>query len=667
MKRTIIILSLLFVCMAATAQESHTDSTDVFYKHLELKELVVTGLAGDAKMKEMPAPVSVIRPADLAARAGGNIINAIATEPGVSEITTGGGISKPVIRGMGYNRVVVVSDGIRQEGQQWGDEHGIEVDGNGVHSVEILKGPASLMYGSDALAGILIFHPEPARAAGEFGGSLSSEYQTNNDLWAYSLSADGNVKGWIWNGRFSDKHSHAYKNSINGKVANSGFMQRGASAMIGRNEDWGYSRLRFSYYHLKPGMIEGEGDNYGYKPDLPFQHVRHFKVVSDNTIHLGSGNLKLILGWQQNRRQEFEESTDEPGLDFRLNTVNYDLRWQGSASDWKLAFGLAGMGQISDNLGEEVLIPAYRLFDAGVFATATKSVGEWTLSGGLRADLRWLHSKALEDRFQAFSRRFPGLSASLGAVRPIGEHFTFRANVARGFRAPNLAELGSNGEHEGTFRFEIGNKDLDPEYSLQADLGLDYSSRYVSVRASLFTSRIDNYIFAARNGMMAEEDLPIYVFKSGLAHLQGGEFAVDVHPVHQLHLSSAFSCVYANEVGGDDLPLIPAPRLFSEIKWELSHDGRLFNNAFVALNLDWNLRQNHFYAKDDTETATPAYALLGASVGTDLIIKGKKRLSLYIIGSNLTDKAYFPHLSRLKYIGVYNMGRNISFKMEIPF
>ena len=165
-----VILPMVFLSFPeAGAQEIHPDSTDVFYKHLELEETVVTGLAGDTKMKEMPAPVSVVRPADLAARAGGNIISAIAAEPGVSEITTGGGISKPVIRGMGFNRVVVVSDGLRQEGQQWGDEHGIEVDGAGVHSVEILKGPASLMYGSDALAGILIFHPEPVRAPGEIG------------------------------------------------------------------------------------------------------------------------------------------------------------------------------------------------------------------------------------------------------------------------------------------------------------------------------------------------------------------------------------------------------------------------------------------------------------------------------------------------------------------
>ena len=669
MKKTIFVLSLLSVWMAATAQETVPDSTDVFFKHLQINEIVVTGLAGDAKMKEMPAPVSVIRPADLAARAGGNIINAIATEPGISEITTGGGISKPVIRGMGYNRVVVVNDGIRQEGQQWGDEHGIEIDGAGIHSVEILKGPASLMYGSDALAGILIFHPEPVRAPGELGGSLSSEYQTNSGLLAYSLSADGNSKGWLWGGRFSDKYAHAYRNALNGPVANSGYRERAASGMLGRNGSWGYSRLRFSYFHLTPGMIDEDGEGgLGYMPGLPFQQVRHYKVVSDNTFHVGTGNLKFILGWQQNRRQEFEESADEPGLDFKLNTLNYDLRYQASSGNgWKTAFGLAGMGQKSENLGEEYLIPAYRLFDAGLFATATKSLAAWTLSGGIRADVRWLHSEALPGRFEEFGRRFPGVSASLGAVRTLGEHFTFRANAARGFRAPNLSELGSNGEHEGTFRYELGNKDLKPEYSLQGDLGVDFSSKYVSIQSALFASRIDNYIFAARNGAVSDEGLPVYAFKSGLAHLAGGEIGIDVHPVHQLHLSSAFSCVYAREKGGDDLPLIPAPRLFSEIKYEFSHGGSLLNNAFLALNLDWNMAQNHFYAAGGTETATPAYLLLGASAGTDVVINRKTRLSLYIIGSNLTDQTYMPHLSRLKYIGIANMGRNVAVKMVVPF
>ena len=660
-------MPLLFVCLAAAAQGNDPDSTDLFFRHLELNEVVVTGLSGDTKVKEMPSPVSVIRPADLAARASTNIIGSIASEPGISEITTGGGISKPVIRGMGYNRVIVVNDGVRQEGQQWGDEHGIEIDGASVHSVEILKGPASLMYGSDALAGIIIFHPEPVMAPGQVGGRISSEYQSNNGLAAYSLSAGGNNAGWLWNARFSDKYAHAYRNVANGQVSNSGFRERAASGMLGRNGGWGYSRLRFSYYHLTPGMIEGEGEDFGYTPQLPFQQVHHCKVVSDNNFRLGAGRLKAILGWQQNRRQEYEESSDEAELDFRLNTINYDLRYLlETSSAWKLTAGVGGMYQQSENLGEEYLIPAYRLFDAGIFATGSKSVGEWTLSGGVRADLRFLHSLPLEGRFEDFSRRFPGISASVGAVRPLGRKFTVRANLARGFRAPNLSELSSNGEHEGTFRYEVGDSQLKPEYSLQGDLGLDFSSRHVSVQAAVFLSRVDNYIFAARNGEFSDEGLPVYLFRSGLAHLGGGEIALDIHPVHSLHLSSAFSCVYAKERGGDNLPLIPAPRLFSEVKYEFSHGGNLFNNAFLALDLDWNMAQRRFHAAGGTETATPAYLLLGASAGTDVVIRGRKRLSLYLIGANLTDKAYMPHLSRLKYAGIYNMGRNVTLKIVMP-
>ena len=667
MKRTGIIAFILCLCISATAQEQ-PDSSDLFFRHLQLNEVVVTGLAGDTKVKHTPSPISVIRPADLAGRASTNIIQALAAEPGLSAITTGAGIAKPVIRGLGYNRVVVVNDGIRQEGQQWGDEHGIELDGAAVHSVEILKGPASLMYGSDALAGVLIFRGTPVAPMGKVQGHVSAEYQSNNNLFTYSLLAGGNHSGWVWNARFSDKYAQAYRNSVNGRVYNSGFRERAASGMFGKNASWGYSRLKFSYYHLTPGIIEG-GDEGSLTslPGLPFQHVRHYKVVSDNTVRIGEGNLKAIVGWQQNRRQEFEESATECGLDLKLNTIHYDIRYQIEfPAEWKAAWGVGGMFQLNKNLGEEYLIPDYRLFDAGVFATASKQWREWTFSGGVRMDFRRLHSFALDGRFEDFSRSFPGFSASLGAVRPLGEHFTVRANIARGFRAPNLSELASNGEHEGTLRYELGNKDLRPEYSLQGDLGLDFESKYVSVHGAFFLSRVSNYIFAVKNGELSDEGLPVYAFVSGLAHLRGGELVLDVHPVHSLHLSSAFSCVFANERGGEALPLIPAPRLFSEIKYEFTHGGQTFNNAFLALNLDWNMAQNRFYSIDGTETATPAYVLLGASAGTDVVIKGKTRFSVYLIGSNLTDKAYMPHLSRLKEAGVYNMGRNISVKVSIP-
>ena len=650
--------------MVMTAQEIQ-DSTDIFHKHLQLNAVVVTGLTGDVHLREVAAPISVIQPVDLQARASSNIIGAIAKEPGVSQITTGGAISKPVIRGLGYNRVVVVNDGIRQEGQQWGDEHGIEIDGASVHSVEILKGPASLMYGSDAMAGVLIFRPAPVAPLGTVRGSISTEYQTNNGLFDYSLNASGNQKGLVWDVRFSDKYAHAYKNSVNHWVTNSGFSERAASGMIGLNRNWGYSRLKLSYYHLTPGIIEGnEEGSIGYKPGLPFQQVYHYKAVLDNTFRLGDGRLKALLGWQQNRRQEFEESADEYGLYFLLNTLNYDIKYQRDAqAGWKYAVGVNGMLQSSDNKGDEYLIPDYRLFDAGLFATASKELGAWVLSGGLRADARLLHSLPLETRFADFSRTFPGVSGSIGAVRSLGDNVHLRLNLSRGFRAPNLSELASNGEHEGTLRYEIGNQNLKPEYSLQGDLGLDFSSKFVSGQLALFANRINNYIFLTKT---AEGNPPVFTYTSGNARLFGLEAEVDIHPIHSLHLGSTFSYVNGKQIGGTWLPMIPAPRLLTECKYEFSHGGRLFNNAFVAIELDWNARQDHFYAVDDTETATPAYALLNMSAGTDIVIKGKKRASIYLLADNLTDAVWQSHLSRLKEVGIYNMGRNFTLKLLIP-
>ena len=649
--------------MVMNAQEI-PDSTDIYHNHLQLNAIVVTGLTGEVHLRDVSAPISVIQPVDLQGRASTNIISAIAREPGVSQITTGGAISKPVIRGLGYNRVVVMNDGIRQEGQQWGDEHGIEIDGAGVHSVEILKGPASLMYGSDAMAGVILFNPAPVAPEGMVLGNISTEYQSNNGLFSYSLNAAGNHGGLVWDVRYSDKYAHAYRNRANGWVLNSGFRERAASGMVGLNRKWGFSRLKLSYYHLMPGMIEGEEEgSTGYWPDLPFQHVYHSKAVLDNTFRLGEGRLKALVGWQQNRRQEYEESADEYGLYFLLNTLNYDIKYLRETNGWKYAVGLNGMGQVSENKGDEYLIPDYRLFDAGLFTTASRSLGSWVLSGGLRADIRLLHSLPLEGRFEDFGRRFPGFTGSIGAVRSFGGNVHFRVNLSRGFRAPNLSELSSNGEHEGTFRYEIGNKDLGSEYSWQGDVGLDFSSNHLSGQFALFANRIDHYIFLTKT---AEGNPPVYTYTSGNARLFGGEAQLDFHPIHSLHFGGTFSYVNGKQIGGTWLPMIPAPRLLTECKYEFTHDGQLFNNAFVGLELDWNARQDRFYGVDGTESATPAYTLLNMSAGTDIVIKGKKRASIYLLADNLTDSVWQSHLSRLKEIGIYNMGRNFTVKLLIP-
>ncbi len=644
------------------------DTSDVFTRHLQLEEVVVTGLTGDSRLSETPSAVSVLDAGFLRGSVSSNIVEALAREPGVSRISTGGGISKPVIRGLGYNRVVVIADGIRQEGQQWGDEHGVEVDGNGVHSAEILKGPASLMYGSDAMAGVIIFHPEPNPAPGEFTAGLSGEYQSNSGLAAYSLYHGGNVKGLVYNLRFSDKYAHAYRNRADGLVPGTQFRERAFTARAGLNRRWGFSRVTLGYYHLTPGLTEGyeggvlEGPT-AYALELPFQQVYHYKAVWDNSIKVGEGRIKALVGFQQNRRQEFEEEADEAELDFRLNTLNYDLKYiSGDMGGWKLSAGAGGMYQSSDNLGEEVLIPAYRLADAGLFVTATKDLDKFHFSGGLRGDVRWLHSLFLEDKFEDFSRVFPGFTGSIGLVYSPTPALNLRANVARGFRAPNLSELGSNGIHEGTVRYERGNAALKPEYSLQGDLGLDFSSPHLSLVAALFCNRITDYIFAEKTGEVLEGN-DVYAYTSGHAFLYGGEASLDIHPVHRLHLQAQFSYVRGT-FGLNDMPLIPQPRLGGEVKWELSHGGKMFNNSYIAFHVDHRFPQNHFL--QGTETATPAYTLLGLSAATDILVRGRRYATVTLLADNLTDAVYTDHLSRLKYVGLRNPGRNITLKLEIP-
>ena len=700
---TILLMSLCSSARGQVVPDSikHNPITE---SDVKLSEVVVTGLTGSQKLKQSPSPVSVISPRQLEAQPSTNIIDAIAHQPGISQVTTGSGISKPVIRGLGYNRVVVVNDGIRQEGQQWGDEHGIEVDPNSVHSVEILKGPASLMYGSDAMAGVIIFHPSPALPMGDMKANVSTGYQTNNGLFDYSLNFAGNKGGFVWDSRYSGKMAHAYQNKYDGYVFGSSFREQAFSQLLGYNYRLGHTHLTLDYYHLTPGIVEGERDEKtgelvmpdgynlkGYGKPMPYQQIHHYKAVLDNSWFLGDGNLKFLLGYQQNRRQEFEEEEhpDECGLDFLLHTVNYDLHYLSpEMNGWKFSAGVNGMWQQSINKGTEYLVPAYRLFDYGIFATMSKEIGKLNISGGLRFDQRHLHSDDLEEegelRFQEFKRNFNALTGSIGLTYELNRNLNLKFNVSRGFRAPNISELGSNGVHEGTLRYEMGNKDLKPEHSWQVDLGLDYSSPIISAQLALFANRIDNYIFIQKladekGNEILIDDTPAYQFAASDARLLGGEARVDVHPLPRLHIGNSFSYVNAVQLHQPSeskyLTFTPAPRWSGDVKYEFVCGGRTFDNLFLKFAVDCNLRQNHFYAANNTETATPSYTLLNLYAGTDIKSHGKRILSVYLSGENLTNRAYQSHLSRLKYLdknevtgrtGVYNMGRNFSVKVVVP-
>lgn len=701
----------------------------------EISEVVITGLSQSAEQRKVPTPISVVPHEHLLQNSSSNIIDAISREPGVSQLSTGASISKPIIRGLGYNRVVVVNDGIRQEGQQWGDEHGIEIDEYSVNKVEILKGPASLSYGSDAMAGVINMISFPTLPEGTINGNILGNYQTNNGLIGYSGNLAGNLKGFVFDTRFSRKQAHTYQNKYDGYVFGSKFNETNYSGILGINKSWGYSHLHLSGYHLITELAEGErdsatgkfikgfalndstltdtiasGDDFtGSEIGIPHQDIRHYKAVLNNSFVIKNSRLNLIFGFQQNHRQEFANALapDEYELYFLMNTLHYDVRFIFPEKDsLQLSLGVNGMKQNSENKGEEFLIPEYNLFDFGGFFTAKKSWKKLDVSGGVRYDMRDISSDELfldslgapttEDnlntthKFESFTKNLSNVSGSLGMAYAISKKVYTKFNISRGFRSPNLAELGSNGVHEGTFRYELGNQNLKAETSLQFDFAFGINSEHVTAEIDLFSNSIANFIFLEQlNSVFGGDSIqdmndpaPTFQFTQGNANLSGGEISIDIHPhpLDWLHIENSFSYVQAVQENATDstkyLPFTPAPKFSSELKAEKEKLGKIFRNAYIMAGADIYLKQDKIYSAYGTETETPAYTLINFGIGAEVTSKEKTLFSLYISANNLTDVDYQSHLSRLKYgaenygtgrTGVFNMGRNISFKLLVPF
>lgn len=693
----------------------------------ELSELVITGVTHATELKQSPVIIKPIDAEELHSRVSTNLVDALSYIPGISQITTGAAISKPTIRGLGYNRIVTLSNGIRQEGQQWGDEHGIEIDEYAIDRVEVIKGPGSLLYGSDAIAGVLNFLPPKPLPNDEVRTSLLSNYQSNNNLIGYSLSNEGNKNGFQWLGRFSNKLAGNYSNAYDGKVYNSGFREFNGTMFLGLAKNWGYSHLTLSTFNQKLGIVEGERDEEGnfiklvpdingnitekavtkndltgYAIDFPYQDIHHFRVVSNNQIVWGASTLSIDVGFQKNLRKEFTDPVhpDEQELYMDLNTVNYGIKYSlPSKTGWESAVGIGGMIQENTNKGEEYLIPDYGAWDIGGFVFAQRTFEEkFTLAGGLRFDNRSVSTERLileeeanaEVKFEGFNQFYNNISGSAGVSYRPDKANTLKLNLSRGFRSPNIAEIGSNGKHEGTFRYEYGDRDLKPEVSHQFDLGYFLNTDHVTLEVTPFVNLIQDYIYLKKlSDISGNDSIPdpadpnsiAFQYTQGNAKLYGGEVFMDIHPhpLDWLHIENSFSFVRAIQRNQPDsltdLPFIPAPVYRGELKAKFNTLGNWFSNAYIRFGLHHYFTQNHFLNAYDTETATPSYTLLNAGIGGDINIFPQDRresLSVFLTAENIANVAYQSHLNRLKYApinpvtgrqGVYNMGRNFSVKV----
>ena len=685
---------------------------------VENEAVTITAVGSATSVRKAPIAITRVTKTELLSTPSTNIIDAISRQPGMSQMTTGPAISKPIIRGLGYNRLVVINDGVRQEGQQWGDEHGIEIDENSVSRVEIVKGPASLIYGSDALAGVVNIITTNPMAVQTVKANILSSYNSNNKQRSLFATVGANHGGFNWNGWGDFTSAADYSNKYDGKVWNSKFKNRNFGGYVGYNGAWGFSHVIVSNFDQKLGIVEGERNPNGSfikalpngingtptesdfnstDPYIPFQQVQHFKVIADNSFKARSGKITLNLAWQRNQRQEFgnPDAPDEKSLYFDLNTFNYSTAYHfDDKTGWATSMGIGGMQQRNQNKGAEALIPEYNLFDIGAFLYSQKTIGNATLSGGFRVDNRSLNSKEMIDgssvKFESFQKNFSNVSGSAGVSYAATQNFVLKLNFARGFRAPSIPELASNGTHEGTNRYEYGDHNLKSETSWQGDFGFEVNSEHILFNAAAFYNAINNFIFYTKLSATGGSDslvlvdqvlIPAFKFEQRTAHLAGFEALMDLHPhpLDWLHWQNTISYVRAvfNEPveGVKNVPLIPATKWLSEVKAELLSKGKTIRNLSLFFEVDHTLGQNKAFTAYETETATAGYTLLNAGITTNINRKDKTLFSIYFLGNNLSDEAYQNHLSRLKYTdinevtgrqGVFNMGRNFSIKLNIP-
>ncbi|MDP4129054.1 MAG: TonB-dependent receptor, partial [Bacteroidota bacterium] len=534
-----------------------------------------------------------------------------------------------------------------------------------------------------------------------------------------------------------------YQNKNDGRVYGTAFNENDATLSLGLHRSFGYSHLSMSLYDDLQEIPDGSRDSVTrkftkqiseddvYRPIVSdaelksysitplHQHVQHYQIYSTNNFVVGNGRIGVNLGFQQSVRREYSHPVlkDIPGLDLQLNSYVYDLKYFfPSFNGWELTTGINGMYQQNKvTNGTEFIIPSYHQFDLGPFAMIKKSFNKLDFSAGIRYDSRSFTNQELYTAenpatnfdmpvygadtagaakpFSNYHHVFSGASGSLGATYSFSDKLSAKLNISRGYRAPNISEISSNGVHPGTGIFQIGNDAFRPEFSLQEDAGLTYTSRYAVINLSAFYNAISNYIFNEKLlGADGKDSImsgnTAYAFKQGRAALYGGEFSLDIHPVKAVHFENSISMVYgdllsSNGIVKNDsnryLPFIVPTHGLSELRYDFENKALHLVNGFVKIQAAWYAAQNRVFLAGNTETPTPGYTLINVGGGIGITNKKDRTVvNVYIMANNLFDVAYQDHLSRLKYMepypddprpyhGIYNMGRNLSLKLDFPF
>lgn len=696
---------------------------------LSLQEIIVTDNYASQKKKEEPLNIEIVNREYLKQNSGGSLMKSLERLPGVSTIDIGVGQSKPVIRGLGFNRVVVVENSIKHEAQQWGADHGLEIDQYAVDNVEIIKGPASLEYGSDAIGGVIDMKNKKIPVERSYGGTIDLSGKSNNDFLGTSVSLYGRMKWLFVDFRVSlleygdykvptdsvDIYSYRaplYKNHLRNTAGNEqnfhfsfGIIQKRFQNKFYLSQINSKGGFFANAHGLEPRSVDrGLHDKSSRDIHFPYQTVSHIKAISSSFYQWEKWKHEFDLGFQHNFRKEWSqyvqhgympatfpdtlEFNRDLELQFDKNVYSGNLKSTLRLNDeTQLNFGINSEYQDNQMNGRRFIIPAYKQLQIGGFAFAKHSFSDKSLlQAGIRYDYGLINTEEYYDWFPSpliengdttmqylqraghIHRSFSNFTWSVGYnYNP--EKWSYKINIGKSFRMPIAKELAANGVNYHHFSYEVGNAVLSPEISYQLDAGIEYNSSKFAVGTTPFLNYFSNYIFlnpTSEHDRLYGNGNQVFYYTQSKVFRYGTEIHAHYELLPSLQLGIIGEFVYSRQLSGEKKGFtLPFSPPPSGI-FNIKYQKQKIKFIENAyLSIDYRITAPQNNIVPPEET-TDGCQVVNLGLGGDVAFKNQ-RINISLQVQNLFNARYFNHTSYYRLINVPDPGRNIVMNITIPF
>ncbi|MBS1781117.1 MAG: TonB-dependent receptor [Bacteroidetes bacterium] len=641
-----------------------------------LNEVVVSGIQ-EQNSKQTSLNIESYSLQQLENKIPYNLSDALTNIPGVSQLNTGNAISKPVIRGLYGNRILILLSGLRFDNQQFQDEHGLGLSQIGIDRVELIKGPASILYGTDAVGGIINIIEEAPFRQGEHTDATVRLYSNTLGTLTDVGYSKRSGQHW-WRVRGGVETNADYKDGNGERVLDSrnkgyyfktgvGFNKRRWT----QNNSYNFSYNQYGFILDGNSVLQEPGDRYSRSMAGPHHNVMLNVFSSQNTIRLSTSDIKFNIGAQSNRRKE-DEGGGEISLDMHLLSILENFKWEKSFSA-KLNFVVNQQSTFekNTNYGKRILIPDANMLENNLSCFLQYHSRKMILEAGVGLNNKYIRTfntgilnigsmNTPDTSMHAFTRDRNAFNALLGASYNPIRWLNIKLNISSGNRSANLAELSSNGLHEGVYRCEIGDPNLKMEQNVNSGLTAEVNSKKVFLSGSAFYNYFANYIYLTRSGKPDWYGFERYMYTQQNATLYGGELVGIAKFNRHLQLKETYTVTRGVLQSGDDLPFIPAAKTTTSIKFDTDINDQ-WSGLYFEPSFEYTFRQDH---PAQFETSTADYGLVNVTAGITSA-KNNSEIHYSISCRNLLDKAYVDHLSRLKYYGINNPGINIVLSVHI--